>query len=126
MMLNFIVHPACNNEVVGIIINIFKSKIDGLKYRVIHLKDYKYDDSSSKIIIAVANSWEEIVSLVTSQIVISRMQNVKWRLGLVIGCIPRPLTEMDTFRIFTMSAIMEMTDEIKGALLATEKEEENG
>jgi len=121
MVINFLIHPDCVMEVAGMIINVIKSK---LKYVNIDIETHNVDSNNNikpGIVIIIAKSFDELYDTVLINELVDNASIIVEKIGLCTGYVEPPLTELDSFKIYTMDGIDYIVKDVIGIINAAEE-----
>ena len=116
MVVKFVYHKECDEEVIGVVVRTFKYGVD-IDCEVINMNDIGNDPRPTMVIL-VAKTFEDVYEMAIHNNIIT-CPYIKYRYGIVINDIAKPLTEMIAFKIFTLSSVNHIINEINKVLNAT-------
>ena len=123
MVLNFLVHSACDEEVVGVLLNVISAKLRDIDIDVDrhNIGDYSIEYG---IVIVVCRSPSDLYDKNLIKVLMENDHLIVEKIALCTHNITRPLTEMDAYRIYTMDAIDAIIKDVERILDAAEKEKD--
>lgn len=121
MILNFLVHPGCDEEVVGIIMNVISAKLRDVDIDVDrhNISDYTIEQG---IVLVICRSPLDLYDERLIKLLKDNSSLIIEKICLCTHNITRPLSEIDAYRIYTMDAIDSIIRDVERILDAAEKE----
>lgn len=121
MIVNFLVHKNTDSTVAGTIISVIRSKLTSSNIGSERVSEN--DDSIEPgIVVVIGRSYDDLYDEALKDKLVKHADIIIARFGLCTGPINSILTEMDSFKIYTMNGIDDIVNDIKEIISASEEE----
>lgn len=123
----FVVHDSCDKEVLGVIISTIKHNT-GLECTVGDFDSFsnggidELDGHPQVIVVLVGNTFDDVYHMVINNVII-RSPEIILRLGIAIGGVEKPLSELTAFKIVSLTSVDTISKQIKEVVNASSEEE---